>query len=129
MSIDHCSTNIWSQQAIEKKPDDNICQYCQFIIEKLRVIMEENKPEVSAPMYEDIIVSLLDLGRYREMAHWCLFDVTKQGTHRRSELNVSFCCWPRIHRVLDFLQCVTMMTQYADDVVALIRTGIVSFLY
>jgi saposin len=38
-SIDHCSDQIWSQQAIEKKENDNICKYCEVIIEKLRLVI------------------------------------------------------------------------------------------
>jgi hypothetical protein len=44
--MDHCSNRVWSQQSIEKKLDDNICQYCEFTIEKLRTIIEDNKTEV-----------------------------------------------------------------------------------
>ena len=47
-SIEHCSTQIWSQQSIEKKPNDNVCQYCEFIINKLRDILAENKTEVNS---------------------------------------------------------------------------------
>jgi saposin len=47
-SIDHCSNQIWSQQAIEKKANDNICQYCEYIIEKLRSIITENQTEVNS---------------------------------------------------------------------------------
>ncbi len=45
-STDHCSNKVWSQQSIEKKPNDNICQYCEFTIQKLRVIIQDNKTEV-----------------------------------------------------------------------------------
>lgn len=45
-SIAHCSNQIWSKQSIEKKPNDNICQYCEFIIEKLRSFINDNKTEV-----------------------------------------------------------------------------------
>jgi saposin len=45
-SIDYCSNQIWSQQAIEKKENDNICQYCEYIIDKLRSIITDNKTEV-----------------------------------------------------------------------------------
>ncbi len=51
-SIDHCSNKIWSQQRIEKKPNDNLCQYCEFTIEKLRVIIEDNKTDVG--IYKNI---------------------------------------------------------------------------
>jgi saposin len=47
-SIDHCSNQIWSQQAIEKKANDNICQYCEYIIEKLRSFITENQTEVNS---------------------------------------------------------------------------------
>ncbi|CAF1099474.1 unnamed protein product [Adineta steineri] len=46
-SIDHCSDKVWSQQSIQKKPNDNICQYCEFTIEKLRVIIQDNKTEIN----------------------------------------------------------------------------------
>ena len=42
-SIDHCSDRIWSQQAIQKKENDNICQYCQYTIEKLRSMISDNQ--------------------------------------------------------------------------------------
>lgn len=45
-SIDHCSKRIWSQQTIESKENDNICQYCQQIIKELRSILTENRTEV-----------------------------------------------------------------------------------
>jgi len=45
-SIDHCSNKIWSQQSIKKVENDNICQYCEYIIDKLRSIITENKTEV-----------------------------------------------------------------------------------
>lgn len=45
-STEHCSTNIWSQQSIQKKPNDNICQYCEFTVDKLRAILLENKTVV-----------------------------------------------------------------------------------
>jgi hypothetical protein len=45
-SIGHCTDRVWSQQTIEKKSNDNLCQYCEFTIEKLRVIIEENKTNV-----------------------------------------------------------------------------------
>ena len=45
-SIDHCSNKIWSQQLIQKKSNDNICQYCEYTIEKLRVIIENNTTDV-----------------------------------------------------------------------------------
>ncbi len=41
----HCSNQIWSKQSIEKKKNDNICQYCEFIIGKLRSFIN-NKTEV-----------------------------------------------------------------------------------
>ncbi len=46
-SIDHCANQIWSQQAIQKKENDNICQYCEYTIDKLRSIIAENKTAVS----------------------------------------------------------------------------------
>ena len=49
-SIDHCSNQIWSQQAIEKKENDNVCQYCQYLIEKLRSMISENQVPVSFAM-------------------------------------------------------------------------------
>lgn len=45
-TIDHCSNNVWSKQSIEIHPEDNICQYCEFTIQKLRSIIEEEKVEV-----------------------------------------------------------------------------------
>lgn len=45
-AIEHCSTRVWSQQSIERKPNDNICQYCEFTIEKLRSFIEDQKLEV-----------------------------------------------------------------------------------
>ena len=45
-SIDHCSDKIWSQQAIEKKENDNICKYCEFIIKKLRSYLTNSTTEV-----------------------------------------------------------------------------------
>jgi saposin len=45
-SIDHCAYKIWSQQSIEKKSNDNLCQYCESMIEKLRSIIQDNKTEV-----------------------------------------------------------------------------------
>jgi hypothetical protein len=46
-SIDHCSNQIWSRQAIEKKDNDNICRYCEYVIDKLRSTIEDNKTAVS----------------------------------------------------------------------------------
>jgi saposin len=45
-SMEHCSNKIWSQQLIQKKPEDNICQYCEFTIQKLRTIIQDDKTEV-----------------------------------------------------------------------------------
>ncbi|CAF3355329.1 unnamed protein product [Rotaria socialis] len=45
-SIDHCSKQVWSQQAIQHKENDNICQYCEYVITKLRSILAENKTEI-----------------------------------------------------------------------------------
>jgi hypothetical protein len=45
-SIHHCSNKIWSQQSIEKKPEDNLCQYCEFTISKLRSIIEQNQTDI-----------------------------------------------------------------------------------
>ncbi|CAF3349410.1 unnamed protein product [Rotaria sp. Silwood2] len=45
-SIDHCSERVWSQQAIKKNENDNVCQYCEYIVTKLRTIIKENKTEV-----------------------------------------------------------------------------------
>jgi saposin len=45
-SIDHCSNKIWSEQAIEKKENDNICKYCEFIIKQLRSYLTNNSTEV-----------------------------------------------------------------------------------
>jgi hypothetical protein len=44
--MEHCSNRVWSEQLIEKKPNDNICQYCEFTIQKLRDILEDNKTDV-----------------------------------------------------------------------------------
>jgi len=51
-SIEHCSDRIWSQQSIEKKPNDNLCQYCEYTIEKLRIIIEDNKTDVGNYLYK-----------------------------------------------------------------------------
>jgi saposin len=45
-AIDRCSTQIWSQQSIKKPENDNICQYCEYVIDKLRSTITENKTEV-----------------------------------------------------------------------------------
>lgn len=45
-SIDHCSNQIWSQQSIQKQENDNVCHYCEYIIERLRTIINDNKTEV-----------------------------------------------------------------------------------
>lgn len=47
-SIEHCSSQIWSRQLIEKKVNDNICQYCEYTINKLREILEQKTPEVDS---------------------------------------------------------------------------------
>lgn len=45
-SMDHCSNRVWSQQSIQKKSEDSVCQYCQFTMTKLRNIIGENRTEV-----------------------------------------------------------------------------------
>ncbi|CAF5073400.1 unnamed protein product, partial [Rotaria sp. Silwood1] len=46
-SIDFCSERIWSQQTILKKENDNVCQYCEYNIKKLRNIIKDGKIEVN----------------------------------------------------------------------------------
>ncbi|CAF3794688.1 unnamed protein product, partial [Rotaria sp. Silwood1] len=46
-SIDFCSERIWSQQTIIKKENDNVCQYCEYIIKKLRNNIKDSKIEVN----------------------------------------------------------------------------------
>jgi hypothetical protein len=58
-SIHHCSNKIWSQQSIEKKPEDNLCQYCEFTISKLRSIIEENQTDVREFVYQNLMEILL----------------------------------------------------------------------
>jgi len=60
-SIEHCSDRIWSQQSIEKKPEDKMCQYCEFTISKLRSIIEENKTEVREIVHQNLMEILLFL--------------------------------------------------------------------
>lgn len=45
-SMDHCSDRVWSQQSIQKKPEDDVCQYCQFTMSKLHNIIVNDKTEV-----------------------------------------------------------------------------------
>ncbi|CAF3821446.1 unnamed protein product, partial [Rotaria sordida] len=58
-SIDHCSNKIWSQQSIEKKPNDNICQYCEFTIQKLRNIIDDEKTEINVEKWLSGACSML----------------------------------------------------------------------
>ncbi|UJR22649.1 hypothetical protein I4U23_025689 [Adineta vaga] len=46
-SVAHCSNQVWSQQAITKKPNDNICQYCEYIIGKLRTMILNKTAEIN----------------------------------------------------------------------------------
>lgn len=45
-SIEHCSQRVWSQQALSSTSKDTVCQYCEYIMEKLRSIVNENETEV-----------------------------------------------------------------------------------
>lgn len=60
-SVEHCSNQIWSQQAIQKKPNDNICQYCEYIIGKLRTFILNKTTEVDSKQIETWNDSYLDL--------------------------------------------------------------------
>ncbi|CAF0969540.1 unnamed protein product [Rotaria sordida] len=46
-SIEHCSKQIWSQQAIEKKENDSVCQYCEYIIKRLHTIINDNTTQIN----------------------------------------------------------------------------------
>ncbi|CAF1319414.1 unnamed protein product [Adineta ricciae] len=46
-SVNHCSNQIWSQQAIQKKANDYICQYCEYIIGKLRTFILNKTTEIN----------------------------------------------------------------------------------
>ncbi|CAF3793085.1 unnamed protein product [Rotaria sp. Silwood1] len=86
-ATDHCSNKIWSQQSIEKKPNDNICQYCEFTIQKLRTLVENEKIEMSVEKWLSGACSMLP---------------TKESID----------------------QCVEMMSQYAREILTLIKTNI-----
>ncbi|CAF1001411.1 unnamed protein product [Adineta ricciae] len=58
-SIGHCSNRVWSKQAIQKKPNDNICQYCEFTIQKLRAIVQDNKTEMDVEKWLSGACSML----------------------------------------------------------------------
>lgn len=82
-SIEHCSTEVWSQQALEKKANDNICQYCEYTINKLRDILAENQTQVfsfdSLSFHKE---NLLSVGCSREMVSRCMFNVTIERINR-----------------------------------------------
>ncbi|CAF3652448.1 unnamed protein product [Adineta steineri] len=55
----HCSNKVWSQQAIEKKKNDNICQYCEFVIGKLRSFINDNTTEINVEKWLSGACSML----------------------------------------------------------------------
>ena len=67
-SIDHCSSQIWSQQAIQKKSNDNICRYCEYIIGKLRTFILNETTEVHSKQIKTLYDSYLNLDQCRKMA-------------------------------------------------------------
>ncbi|CAF3582670.1 unnamed protein product [Rotaria socialis] len=86
-TVDHCSNNIWSKQSIQKKPNDNICQYCEFTIQKLRVIINDQKTEIDAEKW---------------LAGACSMLPAKDAID----------------------ECVQMMSKYAEEILAVIKTNI-----
>jgi hypothetical protein len=86
-SIDHCSNRVWSQQSIEKKPQDILCQYCELTIEKLRAIISDNATEINVEKLLSGACSMLP---------------TKDAID----------------------ECVKMMSQYAEEILVLIKTNI-----
>ncbi|CAF0857235.1 unnamed protein product, partial [Didymodactylos carnosus] len=48
-SVKHCSTKVWPNQLVNEK--DNICQYCEFALTKLRRILETNETEITVDKY------------------------------------------------------------------------------
>lgn len=45
-ATEHCLNQIWSQQTIQTKNGDNVCQYCINIINKLNTIITDSKIKV-----------------------------------------------------------------------------------
>ncbi|UJR26418.1 hypothetical protein I4U23_007750 [Adineta vaga] len=58
-SMEHCTNKVWSQQGIQKKPNDNICQYCEFTVQKLRSIIEDNQTEIDVEKWLSGACSML----------------------------------------------------------------------
>jgi len=58
-ATEHCSTQVWSQQVIQKKTNDNICQFCEHTIDKLRSIITESKIEINVKQWLDGMCTML----------------------------------------------------------------------